>query len=104
MSSFEDSDDFKAAQAAFEKKKNRPNVRNVIERYIDADDPEAVARAVQRGDFDKETAEELGLNITKVKDEPAGDGGGDGEEEEEIEEDGEQGPRRRTGYFNKDSA
>ncbi len=98
MSKFEESEEFKAAQAAYEKKANRPSVRNVIERYIDADDADSVARAVERGDFDYETAEELGLNVSKAKKPEADGGNGDGDGDGGEEEGEERGPHRRS-YF-----
>ena len=98
MSSFEETDEFKAAKEAFEKKQNRPKVRNVIERYIDADDADAVARAVERGDFDYDTASDLGLNVSKAKKPEADDGNGDGDGDGGEEDGEERGPRRRS-YF-----
>jgi hypothetical protein len=98
VSGFEESEEFKAAQAAFEKKQNRPKVRNVIERYIDADDADSVARAIERGDFGYDDAEEMGLNVSKAK-KPDADGGDDDDDGGGDDDEEESAPRRRSGYF-----
>lgn len=98
MSSFEESEEYKAAKEAHEKKSRRPSVRNVIERYIDADNADHVSAAIKRGDIDYDDAVEMGLNVSKAaKPKADGDGDDDGDEGEEEEE--ERGPRRRSGYF-----